>query len=383
VRAIIVGAGIAGQAAALRLRRSGWDCLLVERAPARRDTGYAVTFGGIGYDAAERMGILPALTGRSFVTTELVYHRPDGSRRFALSRDVIAAMMGRRSMTILRGDIESVLHDAIKDEVDIRFGATVTAIDQDEHSVAVSLTDDTVERADLLIGADGLHSSVRALAFGPEERYRRDLHHFVAAYSLPGPPPGLPPGATGTLTHRGRTVAAISVGDGRSVAFFGFRARHAAGLSLADPRAVLRRVFAGMGWIVPSLLRDLDAAGSVYFDSVSQIVAPTWTRGRVVLLGDAAWCVTLFAGYGAALAVGGAGRLGDTLGTHGNDLGRALSEWEAGLRPEVRAKQRLARRVEGVYAPENSVALFLYQLPLRVASLAPVQRYIGRRYIQG
>lgn len=381
MRAVIIGAGIAGLAAALRLSQIGWDSLVIERAPQRRSGGYAVTFGGIGYDAAERMGILPALERKAFVTEELVYHRPDGRRRFALTRETIAATTGPRSMTILRGDIETVLYERVHDSAEIRFGTTVTAVDQDAHTVHVTLSDGTVEQADLLVGADGLHSATRALLFGPERDFLLDLDHKVAVYMLDKRPAAIAPGTTGTLSSGGRTAAVISVGDGRNVAFFGYRTGHAA--PGEDAATQLRRVYGDLGWVIPEALDGLARADSVYFDTISQVVAPTWSRGRVVLLGDAAWCVTLFAGYGSALAVGGADRLGTELERHPGDVGAALAAWEAALRPEVDKKQKLGRRVKGVYAPANPLLLWLTQLPLRLAALPPVRRYMTRRFIKG
>ncbi|WP_275003814.1 FAD-dependent monooxygenase [Promicromonospora iranensis] len=381
MRAIIIGAGIAGLATALRLHQIGWDTLIVERAPGRRGGGYAVTFGGIGYDAAERMGILPGLRARSFETTELVYHKSDGSRRFALDRATIAATTGARSITILRGDLESVLYDKVRDHTTIRFGTTLTAIDQDEHAVRVTLSDGTVETADLLIGADGLHSATRALLFGPEEDFLLDLDHRVAVFMLERRPAGIAPGATGTLSSRGRTAAVISAGDGRNVAFFGYRAGHAR--PDEDVTTQLNRVYGDLGWVIPEALAGLEGADSVYFDTISQVVAPSWSSGRVVLLGDAAWCVTLFAGYGSALAVGGADRLGTELAAHPGDILRALNAWEAAIRPEAERKQRLGRRVKGVYAPANPVLLWLSLLPLRLATLPPVRRYMASRFIKG
>ncbi|MDG4791123.1 FAD-dependent monooxygenase [Micromonospora sp. WMMD1102] len=383
MRAIIVGAGIAGQAAALRLRQAGWETLIVERAPGRRGGGYGVTFGGIGYDAAERMGILPALKDRAFITNELVYHKPDGRRRFSLTRETIAATIGNRSISILRGDIETVLYEAIHDTTEIRFATTIKAVDQDEHAVHVTLSDNTTEHADLLIGADGLHSTTRALVFGPEEKYRLDLDHMVAVYMLARKPSGIAEGTTGTLSQGGRTVAVINVGDGRNVAFFGFRSNHTAGHPTDNPHTILPQVYGDMNWIVPEVLQGLESAGSIYFDTISQIVADRWSHGRVVLLGDAAWCVTLFAGYGSALAIGGAGLLGTALETNPGNIHTALTNWETQLRPEVAKKQKLARRVKGVYAPANPLALWLTQLPLRLASLSPVRSYMTRRYIKG
>ncbi|TMR92309.1 FAD-dependent monooxygenase [Nonomuraea basaltis] len=383
MRAIIIGAGIAGLAAALRLSQIGWDSLIIERASHRRSGGYGVTFGGIGYDAAERMGILPDLRKRAFVTEELVYHKPNGERRFSLTRESIAATMGPRSMNILRGDIETVLYDKVRDQAEIRFGTTITAVDQDAHAVHVTLSDGSVEHADLLIGADGLHSATRALVFGPEEDYLLDLEHMVAVYMLDKRPAAIAPGTTGTLSSRGRTVAVISVGDGRNVAFFGYRTDRGAGTRADGPAKVLPQVYGDLGWIIPETLAGMATTDSVYFDTISQVVAPAWSRGRVALLGDAAWCVTLFAGYGSALAVGGADRLGTELERHQGDIGAALAAWETALRPEVDKKQKLGRRVKGVYAPANPLLLWLTQLPLRLAALPPVRRYMIRRFIKG
>ncbi|MEU4539856.1 FAD-dependent monooxygenase [Streptosporangium sp. NPDC023825] len=381
MRAIIIGAGIAGLATALRLHQIGWDTLIVERAPQRRGGGYAVTFGGIGYDAAEHMGILPDLLTKGFTTNELVYHKPNGERRFSLDRATIAATTGPRSITILRGDLEAVLYEKVEGHTEIRFGATLTAVDQDSRAVRVTLTGGTVEEADLLIGADGLHSATRALLFGPQEDFLLDLEHKVAVYMLDRRPATIAPGATGTLSCGGRTVAVISIGDGRNVAFFGYRASHAR--PGEDVATELRRVYGGLGWVIPEVLAGLARADSVYFDTISQVVASSWSKGRVVLLGDAAWCVTLFAGYGSALAVGGADRLGTELNAHPGDIPAALAAWEAAIRPEAERKQKLGRRVKGVYAPANPVLLWLSQLPLRLAALPPVRRYMIRRFIKG
>ncbi|MFC5832774.1 FAD-dependent monooxygenase [Nonomuraea insulae] len=381
MRAIIIGSGIAGLAAALRLSQIGWDSLIIERAPKRRSGGYGVSFGGIGYDAAERMGILPDLLQRAFVTEELVYHKPNGERSFTLTRETIAATMGPRTMNILRGDIETVLYDKARDTAEIRFATTITAVDQDAQAVHVTLSDGSTEHADLLIGADGLHSATRALVFGPEEDYLLDLEHRVAVYMLDKRPASIAPGTTGTLSAGGRTVAVISAGDGRNVAFFGYRTTR--GHRGDDPATVLPQVYGDLGWVIPEVLAGMARTDSVYFDTISQVVAPTWSHGRVILLGDAAWCVTLFAGYGSALAVGGADRLGTELERHPGDLPAALAAWEAELRPEVDKKQKLGRRVKGVYAPANPLLLWLTQLPLRLAALPPVRRHMTRRYIKG
>jgi len=325
------------------------------------------------------MGILSALQDKAFVTTELVYRKPNGERRFALSGQTIAAIMGRRSFTILRGDIESVLYEAVRDVAEIRFDTTIAAVEQDADAVHVTLDDGSVEHADLLIGADGLHSATRALVFGPEEGYRLDLQHMVAVYMMKERPAVLAEGETGTITAGGRTFAIMSVGDGRTAAFFGYRTDGGLGELSGGPEVELPRIYGDMGWLVPQALDGLKTADSIYFDTISQMVVDRWSSGRVVLLGDAAWCVTLFAGYGSSLAVGGADLLGTALERHRDHIPAALTEWEAELRPEAEKKQQLGRRVKGFYAPRSRLLLEATQLPLRLSSWGPIRRLIERR----
>jgi 2-polyprenyl-6-methoxyphenol hydroxylase-like FAD-dependent oxidoreductase len=292
--------------------------------------------------------------------------------------------MGKKSFTILRGDIESVLYEAIRETATIRFGTTVAAVEQDVDAVHVTLSDGSTEHADLLIGADGLHSATRSLVFGPEEDYRLDLQHRVAVYMMKERPQELPEGASGTISEGGRTFAIMSVGDRRTAAFFGYRTDLTPTAEASSPEEALPQVYGDMGWLVPQALEGLKTADSIYFDTISQMVVDRWSHGRVLLLGDAAWCVTLFAGYGSSLAVGGAELLGTALQRHPDDVPAALAEWERELRPEAEQKQKLGRRVKGIYAPRNPVVLELTQFPLRLSAWGPVRRMVERRFqLQG
>ena len=382
-KAVIIGAGIAGLAAALRLHQAGWKSQVVERAPARRTGGYAVTFSGLGYDAAERMGILPGLAARHITPDEMTYIRADGRLRFSVPGRTVRAMLGDRALNVLRGDIEDVLYARVRDHAEIRFGVTVQAVAQHGDRVTATLSDGTTVTADLLVGADGLHSATRALTFGPERDYRLDLDHMAGVYLMRRPPECVPPGVTATLTASGRTLAIVSLGgdDGgasRAAAFFGYRTGDVA-RDLADgPHVALPRVYGDLGWAAPEALAGLATAESVYFDTIGQVILPRWSTGRVVLLGDAAWCVTLFAGYGSSLAVAGADRLGAHLG-HADDVPAALAAWEAELRPEALKKQRLGRRVKGLYAPADPFRLWLRDAPLRLSTWPPVSRLLQHR----
>ena len=379
-RAVVVGAGIAGLGAALRLHQAGWEVVVAERTPSRRSGGYAVTFAGVGYDAAERMGILPELTERHITPDRMDYVRPDGRTRFSVPGPTVRAMVGDRSLNLLRGDIEDVLYQEVSraDTVQIRFGTTVAGIEQDADGVDVTLDDGTVERADLLVGADGLHSATRRLVFGAEDDLRLDLNHMAGVFTLDTLPDGVEPGVTASLTDTGRTLAIVSLGGERAVAFFGYRTERPMDELADGPQVALPRAYADMGWVAPTVLEQLGGAESVYFDTISQMVVDRWSRGRVVLLGDAAWCVTLFAGFGSSLAVGGADALGAALERHA-DVPTALQAWEAEIRPEAERKQKLGRQVKGLYAPVDPFRLWLRDLPLRLASYRPVSALLQRR----
>ncbi|SDM52708.1 FAD-dependent oxidoreductase [Allokutzneria albata] len=378
-RAVVAGAGIAGLATALRLHRSGWQVLVVERAPGRRSSGYMVNLVGQGYDAVEHLGLLPALAPRDLGMFTSILVKADGRKKFTVPAALAQAAVGSRALTVFRGDLESVLYEAVHEHVEIRFGTTVRAVAQDADGVEVGLSDGTSVRADLLVGADGLHSGVREVVFGPESEFRADMHHLVGAFPLDRVPQDVPEGAGTTFIGPGRTAAVMNLGPERSSAFFTYRSADPAELA-KGPAQALSDAFGDLGGGVPDALRQLAANPSgAYFDSVSQVVMDTWSRGRVVLLGDSAWCVTLFAGYGAALALSGADQLGVALAD--NDIPAALTRWQAQLRPEVAKRQALARRGMSQFAPPTKAHVFANDLMIRAIRL-PGLRGLVRRSVE-
>ncbi|WP_280456953.1 FAD-dependent oxidoreductase [Nocardia carnea] len=381
-RVLVVGAGIAGLAAALRLHRQGWDVVLVERAPARRSSGYLVNLHGPGYDAAERLGLVPALAPRDigFFTSIMVH--ADGREKFRLPAAVAEAAVGDRALSIFRGDLESALYDAVAGHAEIRFGTTVHTVTQNADEVDATLSDGTHIRADLLIGADGVHSRIRELVFGPETGYLVDLGHMVGAFPLEAPPEHVPEGAGTTFIGPGRTAAVMNLGPRRSSTFFAYRCADTRADLELGAAAALTRSFADLGGGVAAALHQLEAdPAGAYFDSVGQVVMDRWSDGRIVLLGDAAWCVTVFAGYGAALALDGADRLGSALADHGENIPGALGTWEASLRGEVGKRQTLARRGMSRFAPPTRAHVLAGELMLRAIGL-PGLRTLVQRSIQ-
>ncbi|MFK4243382.1 FAD-dependent oxidoreductase [Micromonospora chokoriensis] len=376
-RAVIVGAGIAGLATALRLARDGWRTLVVERSPTRRSGGYLVNLLGTGYDAAEGLGLVPALSDRALGPFTTVLVRADGRPKLTVPAAVAEAALGPRTMTVFRGDLETALYEAVRDRVEIRFGTTVSTIDSTDDRVRISLSDGTAEDVDLLVGADGVHSATRTATVGPDHRV--DLPYVVAAFPLAHPVTDVPESSATTFIGPGRTAAIVNLGPGRSSAFFTYRCADPARELERGPVDAIRATFGDLAGGVPEAIRHLqtDPAGA-YFDRVSQVDSPRWSTGRTVLLGDAAWCVTLFAGHGAALALAGADQLGTALRRHGDDVPSALADWETGLRPEVVKRQALARRGMYQYAPPSRFHVWMNDVTIRAVTLPGIRGLVRR-----
>ncbi|MER5338441.1 FAD-dependent monooxygenase [Micromonospora sp. NPDC002717] len=376
-RAVIVGAGIAGLATALRLTLDGWHTLVVERAPARRSGGYLVNLLGAGYDAAERLGLIPALSDRALGLFTTVLVRADGRPKLTVPSAVAEATLGPRTMTVFRGDLETALYEEVRDHAEIRFGTTVSTINQEADQVGIRLSNGTTEDADLLIGADGVHSATRTAMFGPDHRV--DLPYVVAAFPITHPVAAVPESSATTFIGPGRTAAIINLGPQRSSAFFTYRCANPGRELERGPVDALRAAFGDLAAGVPEVIRHLetDPAGA-YFDRISQVDVPRWSTGRTVLLGDAAWCVTLFAGHGAALALAGADQLGTALQRHGHDIPSALAEWETGLRPEIVKRQALARRGMYQYAPPSRFHVWMNDAIIRAITLPGIRGLVRR-----
>jgi 2-polyprenyl-6-methoxyphenol hydroxylase-like FAD-dependent oxidoreductase len=381
MKVLISGAGIAGLSLALRLHQRGVTPIVVERSPGLRDGGYMLGLSDPGLDAAERMGVADALRAARTMPQRLVYLDARGRERFAIDGPAIERLVGDRQFNLMRGGIERVLHDRIRDAVDVRFGVAVTSVEPAPGGIGVCLSDGTTIPADLLVGADGLHSGVRALSFGPEDGFVRPLGARVAAFLLDRSEfPDTLPSASYSLTEVGRAAALAAAGGGRVVAFFIWRTEGRPCRATAEEE--LCHAFAGAGWHVPTLLDRLSRTADVYFDEVAQVVMSGWSAGRVVLLGDAAHAVSLIAGQGATLAMAGAVVLADAL-ADGPEA--ACAAYEARLRPWALAAQRMARRNVHLFTPANRLQLLARETILRLAArpfLAPVTRRLLKRRVE-
>lgn len=333
---LVVGAGVAGSTLAYWLARHGMQITVVERAGAQRSRGSPVDVRGPALAVTERMGLLAPLRQAATLATNLTVVDSAG-RRIGW----IPTQPGGRGLEIPRSDLAAILAGAGRDDAQFLYDDTVVALHDNGHGVEVSFERAAPRRFDLVVGADGLHSRVRQLTFGPEREFITHLGMYIATTTV---------GTTSADRHTvlmhntpGRAVA-VHPGTGREGAAFIFRHPPLPDIHDRDTqhhKQLLFTAYADMGWRVPELLERVRDTDDLYFDSVSRVRLDTWSRGRTVLVGDAASCVSLL-GEGSSMAIAGADTLAHALAANPHDPATALADYERIHR------KRLLRRHRGV-----------------------------------
>lgn len=377
---LISGASVAGPVLAHWLHRYGFEPTLVERTPAGRHGlgGHAVDLFSSAADITRRMGCWDAIEAARTRLDAMTIER-FGKRPVEVDLSRMYAGISSRHVEILRGELTRILSAATRDTAEYVFGDSIAAVHDDGTGVDVTFESGTQRRFDLVIGADGLHSTVRRLVFGPEEPMLRPLGGYLAVFSMPDVF-GL---GNHTLSHFsvGKLVGIYGVHQtGQVRAGFLFRAPELRYdyRDKDDQKALLVKEFRDYGWKVPQLLEHLMPAEDFYFDSIAQITLDTWHRGRIGLVGDAGYCPGPAVGGGTSLAVMAAYILAGELAAARSDLPSGLRNYERTIRPVVEQSRRFAPKVMRTIIPASPLALRL--MPTAAATLAKlptsVQRFI-------
>jgi 2-polyprenyl-6-methoxyphenol hydroxylase-like FAD-dependent oxidoreductase len=366
-KALISGAGIAGLTLAILLKERGLDPLVVERDPAFRTEGYMMDFFGSGWDVAERMGLVDAIRATHYPIERLEYVDGDGNPRFPpVPIDRVRRALGGKYAPLRRPDLARILLDrASASGVPVRYGTTVRSMEDTGSGVNLTFSDGTVDEFGLVFGADGVHSRIRELLFGPEAQFDRFLGYYAAGFHIPAD--GHDPGHSLKIYEEpGRVLWCYPVDDKTMDAMFFFSHGDVGRLPREKRLAFVREQYVGAGWIIESLLRGVSSAEPIYFDAMTQIVMPEWHKGRAALLGDACGCLTPLAGQGSHMAMAGAYVLARELERYGGDHRRAFAAYERFMRPAIERKQIAAVRSAPLFIPSSRWQMAIRYLLLRL-----------------
>ncbi|MGA5823191.1 FAD-dependent monooxygenase [Kitasatospora sp. NPDC094028] len=382
---LISGAGIAGPALAYWLRRHGFNPVVVERARAPRPGGQSVDLRGAGRTVVERMGLLEH--ARALAVAErgvaLVDHR--GRRRATVPVELFGGEGIVSEIEVLRGDLAELLREAATDGVEYLWDDTVTALDQDEDGVTVRFENAPARRFALVVGADGLHSAVRRLAFPREQDHYRPLGGYHAWFTVHDH--DLAAEANGWFlmyNAPGALVAAVRGArtPGEVKASLGFRSPP---LDLdrrdtAAQRRLLTERFTGAGWHTDRLLAGMREATDFSFDSFGQIHLDHYTHGRIALLGDAGYSPSPLTGLGTSLALVGAYLLAGELAAAHGDFRLAYPRYEQQMRPYVTRAQQLPPGGLKGYAPHSATMIGLRAATTRWMGRWPLRPLIAAQF---
>ncbi|MBM7790895.1 FAD-dependent monooxygenase [Tenggerimyces flavus] len=373
---LISGASVAGPTLAYWLHKYGFHTTVLERTQELRAGygGHAVDLFGPAVEIASKMRVLPRVQAARTMTERLFFDR-EGKRPLEVDLKRIVAGISDQHVEIMRGELATILHDATKNDVEYVFGDSIATLDDTANGVHVTFEHSSARRTfDLVIGADGLHSNVRRLTFGPENDYRTFLGGYLAAFTVPN-----------YLDLQGEMRAYNT--PGKLAGLYGVRQTgeaRAAFIFLRDDeldydyrdteqqKRLVQREYANVGWEIPRLLQELEHADDFYLDSISQIVMDTWSRGRVTLVGDAGYSPAPAVGGGTSIAMVGAYVLAGELRQANGDHTTAFPEYEQAMRQIVTRFRTVGPTTMKTIVPRTKAQIATTAAMLRVVPKLPI-----------
>ncbi|KQT94257.1 FAD-binding monooxygenase [Marmoricola sp. Leaf446] len=378
---LVTGASIAGPAAAYWLERIGYEVTVLERSPEPRLGGQNIDVRGLAKQVLERMGLRDAVLAANTGEVGTRFVDAEGATVSEFPAEAGEGDGPTAELEVLRGELARILTEACGDGVTWWSGDHVVALDQTDDAVTVTLAGGDEHAFDLLVVAEGPGSRTRGLVLGEEQPELKRLGMYMAWATIPRTDADddwwrwmTVPGS------RSVTLRPDNLGTTRATLGFmsdpvGFEEG-----TREEQVAELRRRFGDLGWEVPRVLDALEAGSELYVEDLTQVIAPTWSRGRVVLLGDAAWCVTPIAGAGTSLALVGAYVLAVELSrlSPGRPPTDAFARWEDWMRPMVEDAQDLPPGTPRLANPETRLGTALLRVGTKVAASRPVRSLAGR-----
>ncbi|WP_426625356.1 FAD-dependent oxidoreductase [Leifsonia sp. McL0607] len=361
---LVLGAGIAGASLAYWLSRSGRSVTLVEKSSGVRSSGSPVDVRGDAARVTRAMGLESRLAAADTGVVRAAFVDGHGRTRGVVRTRRTSDGDGPRDVEIARADLAEALLDAARADARIVLGDSIAGLRQDPSGVDVTFEYGRPARFDLVLGADGLHSTVRRLAFGPEQNYARPFGLYIGTLRtklhIADP-------AQALLYNEPNRLLAIHPAGGDPGAAFIFRWQGAYDNDLETGRRLVETAYEGVGWLAPQLLKIWHTANDVYFDAVTRIDLPKWATGRIALVGDAASCLSLL-GEGSSNAIVAGKTLADALDTHPGDHAAAFASYERIHRTRIRRNSRGAAISAHFLVPATRIGINLRNRALSAAA---------------
>ncbi|MBB5873586.1 2-polyprenyl-6-methoxyphenol hydroxylase-like FAD-dependent oxidoreductase [Allocatelliglobosispora scoriae] len=377
---LISGASITGPALAHWLHRYGFATTIVEVGPALRPGGHAVDIRGVARRVVEEMGLLPAI--RAAGVHERGYALVNGAGRItgAVPADAFGGGGIVAEIEIMRGDLSEILYQATRDGTEYLFGDRIAELAEGTDGVEVTFGSGLVRSFDFVIGADGVHSGVRRLAFGPQARFVTHLGAYTGYFTVPDPGNlddwflmyNAPGGLVASLRpERGGTAKASLSFRSPELAYD----RH----DVQAQKEILAERHARSRWLVPQLLDAVWEAPDFYFDSISQVRVDRWSRGRITLAGDAGYCGSPLSGLGTSLSLVGGYVLAGELASTPDDHEGAFARYQDEMRGYVEQCMELPPGGISGYAPNSQLMISLRNISMGMVNHWPMRQIMAKQ----
>jgi len=376
-RILVSGASIVGPALAYWLSRQGMDVTVVEKAAAFRDGGQTIDVRGAGRVVVQRMGLEEQIRANTTQEQGIAFVDKHNRTRAFIGVDAFEGDGPIAELEILRGELAKLLIRHSQDRVTYRFGDSIAAIEDDGERVHVRFEQGGEQVYDLVIVAEGIGSATRNRVFGDAVQ-RRPLNLYTAYFTVPREP------SDGQVMRwynipGGRCVCLRPDNLGTTRAFLSFQQAPNGYEKLPRDEQIglLKTLFADVGWETPRVLAALERTPDLYLDAVGQVKMPRWSKGRIALVGDAAYCASPISGMGTSLGLCGAYVLAGELGRHADHI-EAFAAYEKLMRPYVAQAQGVPRFAPRLASPHSRLGIALGHAVLRLASLPGFKRVFGK-----
>ncbi|MCU0092631.1 FAD-dependent monooxygenase [Pseudomonas koreensis] len=374
---LVTGASIAGPALAYWLSRQGMDVTVVERAPAFRDGGQTIDVRGAGREVVRRMGLEELIRANTTHEQGIAFVDRDNQTKAFIGVDAFDGDGPIAELEILRGELAKLLIQHSEGRVTYRFGDSIETIEDDGEQVHVRFEQGGEQVYDLVIVAEGIGSTTRNQVFGDEVK-RRPLDLYTAYFTVPRQP------SDGQVMRwhnlpGGRCVCLRPDNLGTTRAFLSFQQAPSGYEKLAqdEQKSLLKKLFADAGWETPRVLAALDDTTDLYLEAVGQVKMPRWSKGRIALLGDAAYCASPISGMGTSLGLCGAYVLAGELGRHA-DHRQAFAAYDALMRPFVAQAQSVPKFAPRLASPHSRLGIAFGHAVLRMATAPGLKKLFGK-----